>query len=46
MLSDALTIKEKSALTIRDRINNIKNWSKQIEYSDENTDLLIYGEGI
>lgn len=44
MLSDALTLKENGALTMRDRINNIKNWSKQIEYSDENTDLLIYGD--
>ncbi len=46
VLSDAKTRKEKGVLTIRDRINNIKNWSKQIEYSDENTDLLIYGDVI
>ena len=44
MLSDALTLKEKGALTIRGRINSIKNWSKQIEYSNENTELLIYGD--
>ncbi len=44
MLSDAKTLKEKGTLTVRDRINSIKNWSKQIEYSDENTDLLIYGD--
>ena len=44
MLSDALTLKENGELTIRSRINSIKNWSKQIEYSDENTELLIYGD--
>lgn len=44
MLSDGKTLKEKGVLTTRDRINSIKNWSKQIEYSDENTDLLIYGD--
>lgn len=27
-----------------DSINNVKRWSKQIEYSEENTELLIYGE--
>ena len=31
-------------LTLKDRIENLKNWSKQIEYSDENTDFLIYSE--
>ena len=25
-------------------INNVKRWSKQVEYSEENTELLIYGE--
>lgn len=44
MLSDMKTLREKGNLTIPDRVNNIKNWSKQIEYSDENTELLIYGD--
>ena len=44
MLTDAKKLKEKGALTIEDRVNSIKNWSKQIEYSDENTELLIYGD--
>jgi len=35
---------EKGKLTLKDRIETLKNWSKQIEYSNENTDLLIYGE--
>jgi leucyl-tRNA synthetase len=29
---------------LKDRIENLKNWSKQVEYSEENTELLIYGE--
>ena len=44
MLTDAKKLKEKGTLTIEDRVNSIKNWSKQIEYSDENTELLIYGD--
>lgn len=43
-LCDMKTFFEKGNLTLVDRINNLKNWSKQIEYSEENTDLLIYGE--
>ncbi len=43
-LCDARVYLEKGELTLKDRINNLKNWSKQIEYSEENTDLLIYGE--
>lgn len=43
-LCDMKTFYEKGELTLRDRIDNLKNWSKQIEYSEENTDLLIYGE--
>lgn len=35
---------EKGELTLKYRIENLKNWSKQVEYSEENTDLLIYGE--
>lgn len=43
-LCDMKTYFEKGELTVKDRIENLKNWSKQIEYSEENTDLLIYGE--
>lgn len=43
-LCDMKTFCEKGCLTTEDRIENLKNWSKQVEYSDENTDLLIYGE--
>ncbi|MBR2876383.1 MAG: flagellin lysine-N-methylase [Clostridia bacterium] len=41
-LCDIKTFCEKGTLTIRDRINNLKNWSKQIEYSDVNKDKLIF----
>lgn len=43
-LCDMKTYFENGELTLKDRIENLKNWSKQIEYSDENTELLIYGE--
>ena len=43
-LCDMKTYFEKGELTLKDRIENLKNWSKQVEYSEENTDLLIYGE--
>lgn len=43
-LCDMKTYFEKGKLTLKDRIDNLKNWSKQIEYSEENTELLIYGE--
>ncbi len=43
-LCDLKSFYENGVLTIKDRIENLKNWSKQIEYSEENTDLLIYGE--
>lgn len=43
-LCDMKTYFEKGELTLKDRIENLKNWSKQVEYSDENTQLLIYGE--
>ncbi len=43
-LCDMKTYREKGSLTKEDRIENLKNWSKQVEYSGENTDLLIYGE--
>ncbi|MBQ5884627.1 MAG: hypothetical protein IIW72_08870, partial [Clostridia bacterium] len=31
---------ENGGVTLTDRINNIKRWSKQIEYSDENINIL------
>lgn len=43
-LCDMYTYYKKGELTLNDRIENLKNWSKQIEYSDDNTDYLIYGE--
>ncbi len=43
-LCDVKTYFENGELTLKDRIENLKNWSKQVEYSEENTDLLIYGE--
>ena len=43
-LCDMKTFFEKGNLTLNDRIENLKNWSKQIEYSEENTDYLIYGD--
>lgn len=43
-ICDMKTFHEKGTLTVADRIENLKNWSKQIEYSDFNTDYLIFGE--
>ncbi len=43
-ISDIKTYTEKGELSMKDRIENLKNWSKQVEYSEENTDYLIYGE--
>lgn len=43
-LCDMKTFLEKGSLTLSDRVENLKNWSKQIEYSDENTDMMIYGD--
>lgn len=43
-LCDMKTFFEKGDLTLNDQIENLKNWSKQIEYSEENTDYLIYGD--
>ena len=39
-LCDIKSYKENGEVTLVDRINNIKRWSKQIEYSDENIDML------
>ena len=43
-LCDMKTYFEEGELTLNDRVENLKNWSKQVEYSEENTDLLIYGD--
>lgn len=44
MLSDLYTKEKYGEITVNDRINNIKRWSKQVEYSEENTEFLIFGE--
>jgi lysine-N-methylase len=41
-LCDIKTYTEKGFVSETDRINNVKRWSKQIEYSEENIDLLIF----
>lgn len=41
-LCDIKTYCEKGELTLKDRIDNIKRWSKQIEYSEDNVDLLTF----
>jgi lysine-N-methylase len=41
-LCDIKTYVEKGLVSKTDRINNIKRWSKQIEYSEENINLLIF----
>ncbi|MBE6814578.1 MAG: hypothetical protein E7522_03910 [Ruminococcaceae bacterium] len=41
-LCDIKTYIEKGSVSEADRINNVKRWSKQIEYSEENIDLLIF----
>lgn len=41
-LCDIKTYTEKGSVSETDRINNVKRWSKQIEYSEENIDLLIF----
>jgi hypothetical protein len=41
MLCDRKTFADKGRVTVEEQINNIKRWSKQIEYSEENTDFLI-----
>lgn len=40
-LTDIMTYSKKGELTLEDRVENLKMWSKQIEYSEENTDFLI-----
>lgn len=46
MLADAKTILASGVLDTDACINNIKLWSKQVEYSEENTLLLIFGDEI
>ena len=41
-LCDIKNYIEKGSVSETDRINNVKRWSKQIEYSEENIDLLIF----
>ena len=41
-LSDAYSFLLNKKITLNDRISNIKRWSKQIEYSQENIDLIFY----
>lgn len=43
-LCDMKSFYEAGKLTLWNRIESLKLWSKQVEYSQENTDLLIYGE--
>lgn len=40
-LSDCKTLYVKSAFEKEDRINNVKMWSKQTEYSEENTQYIF-----
>lgn len=40
-LSDCKIFSEKNEYTDSDRINNVKLWSKQIEYSEENTQYVF-----
>ena len=45
-LCDIKTYTEKGFVSETDRINNVKRWSKQIEYSDENVDVLTFNKGL
>lgn len=40
-LCDCKTFFETKEYSLADRINNVKLWSKQIEYSEENTQILL-----
>ena len=39
-MCDCYTVLKKGEFSISDRIDNVKMWSKQIEYNEENVDLL------
>lgn len=41
-LCDIKTFCDTNTLTLKDRIENVKRWSKQIEYSDLNVDMLTF----
>lgn len=41
-LCDMKTFFEKGEITFKDRVDNIKRWSKQIEYNEDNVDLLTF----
>ncbi len=43
-ISDLYSKLKCGEITKTDRINNIKRWSQQVEYSEENTEFLIFGE--
>jgi lysine-N-methylase len=45
-MCDMKNYNEKGSVSLTDRIDNIKRWSKQVEYSEENTEILIFGEEI
>jgi lysine-N-methylase len=44
MLCDKKHLTDNKKIDTKAYINNLKNWSKQVEYSEENTELLIFGE--
>jgi hypothetical protein len=44
MFCDAKTQMDEKQISLKACIDNIKRWSKQVEYSEENTELLIFGE--
>lgn len=41
MISDMFTYKLKGVYSLQDRIDNVKRWSKQIEYSTENINIIM-----
>ncbi len=43
ILSDLYTKLKCGEITKTDRIDNIKRWSQQVEYSEDNTEFLIFG---
>ncbi|MBR0536176.1 MAG: flagellin lysine-N-methylase [Clostridia bacterium] len=43
MIFDVKSYMDDGVITLRHRIDNLKRWSKQIEYSEDNTDYLIFG---
>ncbi len=43
-LCDMKTYGEIGGIPLKERINNLKRWSQQVEYSAENTEFLTFGE--